>query len=80
MSFDLEKFEEKGLKIDKERILTYSGLICPLNCKYCFTEDLSQKKEWSNEYLSEEQFDLLNELPKEIKTIMIGCDTEFFQF
>jgi len=79
MTLDREKFEKEGLKIDKERVLTYSGLICPLDCVYCFSEELSQEQKKSNLYLSETQFDLLKQLPKEIKLIMLGCDTEFFQ-
>jgi len=30
-------------------------------------------------YLTEEQFELIEKLPEEIKLIMLGCDTEFFQ-
>jgi DNA repair photolyase len=30
-------------------------------------------------YLSEQQLELMEQLPNEIKTIMLGCDTEFFQ-
>lgn len=79
MSLDEEKFEKSGLKIDQERVLTYSGLVCPLDCKYCFSEELNQEQKKSSIYLSEVQFDLLKQLPEEIKLIMLGCDTEFFQ-
>lgn len=30
-------------------------------------------------YLSQEQQELLSHLPEEVRTIMLGCDTEFFQ-
>jgi sulfatase maturation enzyme AslB (radical SAM superfamily) len=38
-------FEKEGLKIDKERVLTYSELSCPLDCKYCFVDDLSSSNQ-----------------------------------
>jgi len=79
MSLDKEKFEKSGLEIDQERVLTYSGLICPMGCRYCFGEDLSQKQTNSTVYMSEIQLDLLKQLPEETKLIMLGCDTEFFQ-
>jgi DNA repair photolyase len=75
---DLEKFEKAGLVVEKDRVLSYSKLICPLDCEYCFTEDINGTQNNSAVYLSEEQFELLKDLPEEIKTIMIGCDTEFF--
>jgi len=74
-----EKFEREGLKIDKERVLTYSGLVCPLDCKYCFTEEITSTHRENASYLSEKQFDLLRQLPDEVNLIMLGCDTEFFQ-
>lgn len=74
-----EKFEKEGLKIDKERVLTYSELSCPLNCKYCFVKDLSPQQKENVSYLSEKQFKLLKQLPKKVNLIMLGCDTEFFQ-
>ena len=79
MSLEFEKFEKEGLKIDRERVLTYSNLICPLGCIYCFTEDINPEPRKNVSYLREEQFDLLKQLPEEIKLIMLGCDTEFFQ-
>jgi DNA repair photolyase len=79
MNFEQKKFEEKGLKFDKERVLTYSHLSCPLDCRYCFVEDLNFNQEKNIAYLSTEQFELIENLPEEIKTIMLGCDTEFFQ-
>ena len=72
---DLEK---EGLKIDKERVLTYSKLDCPFNCKYCFMNDINSEQRKNVAYLSEKQFDLLKQLPEEISLIMLGCDTEFF--
>ncbi|MEK7634872.1 MAG: radical SAM protein [Patescibacteria group bacterium] len=76
---NLEKFEKANLVIEKDRVLSYSKLICPLDCKYCFSEDLNNTQSSNSAYLSEEQFELLKDLPEEIKTIMLGCDTEFFQ-
>jgi len=72
-------FEKEGLKIDKERVLTYSHLGCPLDCKYCFIEDINFNQQTDVSYLSEKQFKLIETLPEEIKLIMLGCDTEFFQ-
>lgn len=74
-----EKFEKEGLKIDKERVLIYSNLSCPLKCKYCFVENLTSNKRKGASYLFKKQFELLKQLPKEIDLIMLGCDTEFFQ-
>ena len=74
-----EKFEKAGLKIEKDRVLTYSKLSCPLDCRYCFVDDLNSNQQKSVAYLSDEQFDLLSVLPEEVKIIMLGCDTEFFQ-
>jgi len=79
MSLEEEKFDKEGLKIDKERVLTYSGLACPLDCKYCFTEDMTSIQKETTSYLSEKQFDLLKQLPDKVNLIMLGCDTEFFQ-
>lgn len=78
---DIEKkhFEEKGLKIEGDRVLTYSKLSCPLDCSYCFVEDLNPDQQPDVAYLSEEQFELMAQLPEEVKLIMLGCDTEFFQ-
>lgn len=76
---NLEKFDEEGLVLDKDRVLTYSKLVCPFECRYCFTEDLNSVQEKGVVYLSEKQHELLANLPEEIKTIMLGCDTEFFQ-
>jgi DNA repair photolyase len=78
-NMNMERFEKAGLVIDKERVLSYSKLICPLGCKYCFSDGISNAQEKSAVYLSEEQSDLLENLPDTVKTIMLGCDTEFFQ-
>lgn len=72
-------FAERGLIIEKDRVLTYSKLICPLECKYCFVEALNNDQKKRVAYLSEEQINLLNQLPQEVRTIMLGCDTEFLQ-
>jgi DNA repair photolyase len=79
MNSEKNLFENKGLKFDQERVLTYSSLKCPLNCRYCFVEDMSHEQENHTAYLSDEQFELLTKLPEEITLIMLGCDTEFFQ-
>ncbi|MCB9812147.1 radical SAM protein [Candidatus Nomurabacteria bacterium] len=79
MSFEKKPFENAGLKIEGDRVLTYSKLSCPLDCTYCFVDDMNFNQERGVAYLSQEQYDLLNRLPKEVKTIMLGCDTEFFQ-
>jgi len=76
---DKEKFEKEGLKIDKERVLTYSELSCPFDCKYCFVEDINPDQKKNISYLSEKQFELIKQLPEEVDLIMLGCDTEFFQ-
>lgn len=76
---NFENFEKEGLKIDKERLLTYSQLSCPLDCKYCFVEDLNFNQKRNVAYFSEKQFALLSELPESVNLIMLGCDTEFFQ-
>ena len=72
-------FEKEGLKIEGKRLLTYSQLSCPLDCKYCFVEDLNFNQKRRVAYLSEKQFSLLSELPEEINIVMLDCDTEFFQ-
>ena len=72
-------FEEEGLKINKERVLTYSQLSCPFDCAYCFVEDLNFNQQEGVSYLSDKQFELLGQLPENIKLVMLGCDTEFFQ-
>lgn len=79
MSFEKKKFEESGLKIEGDRVLTYSKLSCPLDCTYCFVDDMNSNQESDVAYLSEEQFELMSKLPDDIKLIMLGCDTEFFQ-
>lgn len=76
---NFEKFEKAGLKIEKDRVLTYSKLSCPLDCRYCFVDDLNKDQQKNVVYLSDEQLDLLQTLPEEVKIIMLGCDTEFFQ-
>lgn len=73
------EFENHGLKIDKERVLTYSKLSCPLDCTYCFVDEMTQEQEKGVSYLNREQISLLKNLPEHIKLIMLGCDTEFFQ-
>lgn len=79
MNPETPNFEGEGLKIDKDRVLTYSQLICPLECLYCFSSDLNFNQLPDVAYLSEKQLQLLEGLPREIKMIMLGCDTEFFQ-
>lgn len=79
MNLEKINFEQKGLKIDKDRVLTYSQLSCPLDCKYCFVEDMNFNQKKNVAYLSDEQLELIGKLPEEIKIIMLGCDTEFFQ-
>ena len=74
-----KEFEEQGLKIDKERVLTYSKLSCPLECTYCFVDEMTQEQSKGVEYLNQEQLRLLQNLPEHVKLIMLGCDTEFFQ-
>ncbi len=72
-------FEKEGLHLEKERVLTYSKLFCPLGCKYCFAEDLEGRSGDKVSYLSEDQLNALEKIPPEISLIMLGCDTEFFQ-
>lgn len=79
MESEFKQFENVGLKIEKERVLTYSKLSCPLDCTYCFVDEMTQEQSRGVSYLSEEQLDLLKNLPEEVKLIMLGCDTEFFQ-
>ncbi|MDR1410129.1 MAG: radical SAM protein [Oscillospiraceae bacterium] len=77
---EFSRYEALNLKIDEDRVLTYSNIACPLDCKYCFANEIIRGHE--NEdgiYLSEEQFGLLEQLPADIKTVMLGCDTEFLQ-
>lgn len=78
-SNQFENFENNGLKIDKERVLTFSHLSCPLECKYCFVEGMASNQQENVAYLNEEQFELFKQLPEQVKLIMLGCDTEFFQ-
>jgi len=79
MPFEKKTFENAGLKIEGDRVLTYSKLSCPLDCTYCFVDDMNPSQERGVAYLSEEQFELFNQLPEEVRIIMLGCDTEFFQ-
>ena len=72
-------FDASGLHIDKERVLLYSRLNCPFGCRYCFVDDLDQEQRKHVSYLSEEQYELIGQLPEEVTLIMLGCDTEFFQ-
>lgn len=74
-----KEFEDNGLKIDNERVLTYSKLSCPLECTYCFVDEMTQEQSREAAYLTEKQFGLLENLPEQVKLIMLGCDTEFFQ-
>lgn len=75
---DSSKFEKAGLKIDKDRVLTYSGISCPLDCKYCFSDELKSGQKQEAMYLSQDQLKLLGQLPEQISLIMLGCDTELF--
>jgi sulfatase maturation enzyme AslB (radical SAM superfamily) len=34
------QYESANLKIDKDRVLTYSNIACPLDCKYCFANEI----------------------------------------
>lgn len=79
MENKFKQFENAGLKIEKERVLTYSKLSCPLDCTYCFVNEMTQEQSRNASYLNNEQLDLLKNLPEEVKLIMLGCDTEFFQ-
>lgn len=72
-------FEKAGLIIEGNRVLTYSKMVCPLDCKYCFVDVLNNEQKRTFVYLSKEQFELLKKLPNEIRSIMLGCDTEFLQ-
>ncbi|MEM3875506.1 MAG: hypothetical protein QXP35_00330 [Candidatus Micrarchaeaceae archaeon] len=73
-----QRFENEGLKIDKNRVIIYSQSSCLFNCKYCFKAGMNQNKTKNNEYLSIEQLNLLEKLPSKVNLIMLGCDTEFF--
>jgi len=79
MNFEKDIYEQNGLKIDRNRVLTYSQLNCPLECRYCFVDDLNFNQKRKVAYLTQEQQGLLEKLPEEVKLIMLGCDTEFFQ-
>lgn len=80
MSFEKNNFNQEGLVLDKDRVLTYSKLSCPLECRYCFVDDLSSAEQQKGVvYLSPEQLELMKSLPDEVSLIMLGCDTEFFQ-
>jgi len=74
-----EDFQKDGLVIESDRVLIYSNMTCPLDCKYCFAGDLNNERNNDNLYLSLKQSELLKNLPENIRTIMLGCDTEFFQ-
>ena len=52
---------------------------CPFDCEYCFIEDINPNQQRGVAYLSQKQFELIKQLPKEINLVMLGCDTEFFQ-
>lgn len=79
MSIERKIFEKEGLKIENDRVLTYSRLSCPLGCRYCFAEDVNFDQKKQVAYLSAQQLELLGRLPEEVKMIMPGCDTELFQ-
>ncbi len=74
-----QTFEKAGLKIDSNRVLTYSELHCPLDCTYCFVDEMNTNQKKKAAYLTEKQFELLGHLPEEVQLIMLGCDTELFQ-
>lgn len=76
---EFKRFEDKGLKLDKDRVLTYSQLQCPYGCRYCFAGDMDSNQQRNVEYLTKKQYELLFNLPSHINIIMLGCDTEFFQ-
>jgi len=78
-NINLDIFEKNNLIIESDRVLVYSKIFCPLGCKYCFVEDLNKEEDRQNFYLSSNQLELLKKLPENIHTIMLGCDTEFFQ-
>lgn len=42
MESEFKQFEHAGLKIEKKRVLTYSKLSCPLDCTYCFVDEMTQ--------------------------------------
>jgi DNA repair photolyase len=79
MNLEKDVYEQNGLKIDRNRVLTYSQLNCPLECRYCFVDDLNFNQKRKVAYLTQKQLGLLEKLPEEITLIMLGCDTEFFQ-
>lgn len=79
MESEFKQFESAGLKIEKERVLTYSKLSCPLDCTYCFVDEMTQEQSRGVSYLNDEQLSLLKNLPEQVNLIMLGCDTEFFQ-
>lgn len=78
MNIEREDFGKEGLIIDKERVLTYSELSCPFDCRYCFVGDMDTNQQRNVPYLTEQQFGLIEQLPEEVSLIMLGCDTEFF--
>ena len=43
---EFKEFEERGLKIDKERVLTYSKLSCPLEGAADAVEYLRRKEKY----------------------------------
>jgi len=38
---ELNHYETANLKIDEDRVLTYSNIACPLDCTYCFANEIS---------------------------------------
>lgn len=79
MENPFDTFEQHGLKIESDRVLTYSKLSCPLECTYCFVDEMTQEQSRKVAYLNVEQLTLLQNLPEHVRLIMLGCDTEFFQ-
>ena len=77
---ELLRYESASLVIEKDRVLTFSNISCPLGCRYCFANEIVRHfQDNKGAYLSEEQFQLLEQLPPDITSIMLGCDTEFLQ-
>jgi DNA repair photolyase len=75
-----DDFQKENLVIESDRVLVYSKMICPLGCRYCFVEDLERRcGDIRNVYMSPAQLELLGKLPENVRMIMLGCDTEFFQ-
>ena len=78
MNEKYQRFEEEGLHIENNRVLVYSKINCPMDCRYCFVSDVQSVHHSEDSYLSKKQLELAKELPQETDLIMLGCDTEFF--